>query len=338
MINLKSDTFTRPTDAMRQAMAKAQVGNAAFGEDPTVNQLEARIADMLGKEAAMFVASGTMGNQIAIATHTRPGDQMLTDPQAHVLMYEAGAPGALSGVICRQLPSQGGIYTGDAVRRAANASMPTTLTVIENTHNRAGGAIWSPHAIADVTAAAHDLGIAVHMDGARLFNAAVATGIPERDFVREVDSVSVCFSKGLGAPIGSALVGSAAFIERAKRARKQFGGAWRQAGIIAAGALYALEHHRDRLADDHANARKLADAIAPIDGIMLDPTSVVTNIIYFDVAQATAPDVERRLGDAGVELFALGPSTLRAVTSLEVTADEIDDAIGLFKQVISKAK
>jgi threonine aldolase len=333
VINLKSDTFTRPTDAMRQAMAEAEVGNAAFGEDPTVNALEARIADMLGKEAAMFVPSGTMGNQIAIRTHTQPGDQIFTDPQAHVLMYEAGAPGVLSGVVCRQLPARGGLYTGNDLRHAALGTMLAPLAVIENTHNRAGGAIWSPNAIADVAAAARELNMAVHMDGARLFNAAVATGIPERDFLRDVDSVSVCFSKGLGAPIGSALVGSAAFVERAARARKQFGGAWRQAGIVAAGALYALEHHRDRLADDHANARKLADAIADMDGITLDPATVVTNIIYFDVAEGTAAQFAERLSAAGVGLFALGPNTLRAVTSLEVDADDIDRAITAFEQV-----
>ena len=330
MIDLRSDTITKPSPEMRAAMAAAEVGDDVFAEDPTINALERRTADVLGMESAVFMASGTMANQVAIRAHTRPGEEIVIEAQAHSYYYEAGGAAALSGVTCRLLSGRRGIFTADQVRQAlrpANVHYPPTrLVCVENTHNRGGGSVWPIEAVAEVAAAAREAGLKMHMDGARLWNASVATGIPERDCARHFDSVSVCFSKGLGAPVGSVLAGSAEFVERARRVRKLFGGGMRQAGIIAAGALYALEHNRRRLAEDHANARKLAEALAALPGVDLDPGDVETNIVTFRVDAMPAAELARGLAAAGVGVLATGPETIRAVTSLAVTEADVERA------------
>lgn len=330
-IDMRSDTVTLPTAGMRAAIAGAEVGDDVFGEDPTVNRLQERVADILGFEAALFVPSGTMANQIAVRAHTEPGDEILLDANAHIYYYEAGAVSALAGVICRCLPGQRGVFTAadiQQVLRPANVHFaPTRLVCLENTHNRGGGHIWPIERVAEVAAMAREHGLRLHLDGARLWNAAVATGIPERQWASHFDSVSVCFSKGLGAPVGSALAGGREFIERARRFRKQFGGGMRQAGIIAAGALYALENHRDRLALDHENARRLAEGLMGLRGIELDPASVETNMVLFRVVGMAAEDLARRLHRAGVGVLAVGAETIRAVTNLNVSAADIGSSL-----------
>ncbi len=336
-VDLRSDTITKPTVEMRRAIAAADVGDDVLGDDPTVCALEERTAAILGKEAALFVASGTMANQVAIRVHTQPGDELLVDANAHIYWYEAGAPAALSGVTCTLLPGVRGIFCADDVRaalRPENVHFPrSSLLCFENTHNRGGGSVWPIDRLADIAGVAGSIGLRTHMDGARLWNAVIASGVSEAAFARHVDSVSVCFSKGLGAPVGSALAGTREFIDRARRIRKQFGGGMRQAGIIAAGALYALEHHRERLAEDHANAQRLACGIAELRGIELDPSAVATNIVYFDTPGAAAEDVVSRLDDAGVLMLPTGPNTVRAVTSLAVDSEGIEHAVRSLRRI-----
>jgi len=340
MIDLRSDTVTRPTAAMRRAMAEAPVGDDVFGDDPTVLALERRVADILGKEAAAYMPSGTMSNQVALRTHTEPGDEIILEATAHSYFYESGGPAALSGLMCRLIEGERGLFTAAQVRavlRPRNQHFPPTqLVCIENTHNRGGGTIWPLERIAEVSAAAREAGLAMHLDGARLWNATAATGIPEREYARHFDSASVCFSKGLGAPIGSALAGTAAFIDRARRFRKMFGGGMRQAGIVAAGALYALEHHRQRLAEDHANARLLAGGIARLPGIEIDPAAVETNIVIFRSTAMPAETLSARLKGAGVWLLPRDAESLRAVTHLDVSHAEIEEAIAVFRQVVQR--
>ena len=337
-IDLRSDTVTQPTPAMRAAMADAEVGDDVFGDDPTVKRLEACVADMLGKEAALFAPSGTMANQLAVRAHTESGDEILIDANAHIYYYEAGGPAALSGVSCRCLNGVRGIFTAADVEAALRPSdqhyPPTKLVCLENTHNRGGGTIWPLERIREVAGFARRQGLRMHLDGARLWNASVATGIAERDYAVHFDSVSVCFSKGLGAPIGSVLCGSRDFIQRARRFRKMLGGGMRQVGILAAGALYALEHQRSRLADDHANARALAQGLARLPGIELDPTTVQTNIVFFNVKTVQAKELVQRLDQAGVRMLALGPASIRAVTNLMVTAEEIPKAVEIVGRII----
>lgn len=339
-IDLRSDTITRPTLAMREAMANASVGDDVFGDDPSVNELERVTAGLLGKEAALFVPSGTMANQLAVRCHTEPGDEILLDANSHILWYEAGAPAALSGVTCRVIPGAQAIFTADQLRAAIRPEnihfAPTRLLALENTHNRGGGAIWPLAQMQQVCAVAHEAGIRTHLDGARLWNASVATGISEAEYAKDFDSVSVCFSKGLGAPVGSAVAGSKAFVQKARRFRKQFGGGMRQAGIIAAAALYALAHNRTRLADDHANALRLAAGINKIPGIRLNSEEVVTNMVYFNVEKRTAADITACLSTNNVFVLATGINTVRAVTSLEVDADEIDRALDAIRLVMQK--
>jgi threonine aldolase len=337
-IDLRSDTVTQPTPGMRAAMADAEVGDDVFGDDPTVKRLEACVADMLGKEAALFAPSGTMANQLAVRAHTESGDEILIDANAHIYYYEAGGPAALSGVSCRCLNGVRGIFTAADVEAALRPSdqhyPPTKLVCLENTHNRGGGTIWPLERIREVAGFARRQGLRMHLDGARLWNASVATGIAERDYAVHFDSVSVCFSKGLGAPIGSVLCGSRDFIQRARRFRKMLGGGMRQVGILAAGALYALEHQRSRLADDHANARALAQGLARLPGIELDPTTVQTNIVFFNVKTVQAKELVQRLDQAGVRMLALGPASIRAVTNLMVTAEEIPKAVEIVGRII----
>ncbi len=341
MIDLRSDTVTRPTPAMRQAMAAAEVGDDVFGDDPAVAALERRTAELLGKEAACYMPSGTMTNQVALRVHTEPGDEVLMEASAHVYLFEGGAPAALSGVTCRLLPGRQGIFTGADVRavlRPGNVHFPPTkLVCVENTHNVGGGSIWSLAAVADVVGAAREAGLRTHLDGARLWNAAVATGIAEREYARDFDSVSVCFSKGLGAPVGSALAGTRAFIERARRFRKQFGGGMRQAGVIAAGALYALDHHRLRLAEDHANARLLAEGVATLPGVSIDPATVQTNIVFFEVTGMPAAELADRLREAGVLMLARG-TRIRALTHLDVSRDQIVETLAIMGRILRDAR
>ncbi|MGD0092937.1 MAG: low-specificity L-threonine aldolase [Planctomycetota bacterium] len=340
MIDLRSDTITRPTPAMRQAIANAQVGDDVFGDDPTVKRLEERTAEILGLEAALFMPSGTMSNQVALRCHTQPGDEIIIDANAHIYYYEAGAPAALSGLMCRPVQGARGIFGADELRKALRPPdvhfPPTRLVCLENTHNRGGGAVWPLEQIAAVALAARAHNLKLHLDGARLWNASVAAGVAEREYAKYFDSVSVCFSKGLGAPVGSALAGSKDLVARARRFRKQFGGGMRQAGILAAGALYALEHHRERLREDHANARLLADALAGMPGLQLDPREVETNIVFIRVTGLPAAELAARLLRAGVWTLALGPDALRAVTSLEVSRPDIEAAIGVFARVLDR--
>jgi threonine aldolase len=339
MIDLRSDTVTQPTPAMRRAMAEAEVGDDVFGEDPTVNELERATAGLLGKEAAMFVPSGTMANQLAVRLHTRTGDEVLIETGSHIYNNEAGAAASLSGVTCRTLAGRRGIFTAAdllaALRPADVHHAPATLVCVENTHNAGGGSIWPLETLSELADAAHARGLKVHMDGARLWNAAVASGIPEREFTARCDSVYVCYSKSLGAPVGSALAGDAEFIARGRRFRKQFGGGMRQAGLIAAGALYALRHHRDRLAEDHANARALAEGLARIPGVELDPETVTTNIVRFRIPGADAPAMAKRLQAHGVALFGNKPDSFRAVTHLMISPEDVMAAVKVFEEALA---
>jgi threonine aldolase len=341
-VDLRSDTITKPTPAMREAMAAAEVGDDVFGEDPTVRELEAETAALLGKEAALFTVSGTMANQLAVRSHTEPGDEILVEAQAHLYLYEGGGPAALSGVTCRCLPGERGVFGGsdvEAVLRPPDSHFPRSrLVCVENTHNRGGGKIWPLERIEEVAAVARRHGLQLHLDGARLWNAAVATGIAESRWSAPFDTISVCFSKGLGAPVGSALVGSKAFLDRARRFRKMFGGGMRQAGIIAAGALFALRNHRARLASDHANAKALAEGIGACKGLEVAPGEVETNMVRFRVSGMPANQVVQRLRSRGVLVLGTDPLTIRAVTSLMVCADDIRRAIAAIGKVAEESR
>lgn len=337
-IDLRSDTVTQPTPAMRRAIADAEVGDDVFGDDPTVQRLETRVAGILGKEAALFVPSGTMANQLAVRVHTQPGDEILVEGQAHIYYYEAGGPAALSGVMCRCLTGERGVFGAadiEGVLRPPDVHFaPTRLVCVENTHNRGGGKVWPLGQLEDVAACARREGLRLHLDGARLWNASVASGVPEHVYAALFDTVSVCFSKGLGAPVGSALIGTRELIDRARRFRKMFGGGMRQAGILAAGALHALEHHRDRLAEDHAHARRLAEVLAGLPGVAIEPATVETNLVYFRLTRRPAAEVTAALKAEGIWVLASGPDTIRAVTNLNVTAADLERALDGFRRVL----
>jgi threonine aldolase len=328
IIDLRSDTVTRPTAGMRAAMQAAEVGDDVFHDDPTVNRLQERLADLLGKEAALFVPSGTMSNQCAVKAHTQPGDELLCEATCHIYNFEAGGPAVLSGVMCRTIEGDYGILDACQLEgkiRANNEHLVRTrLVCLENTHNRGGGRVYPVEKIQAISSWAHENGLLMHLDGARLWNAIVATGIPGVDWAAPFDSVSVCFSKGLGAPVGSALAGTRELIGRARRIRKLFGGGMRQAGVIAAAALYALDHHIDRLAEDHKNARIIAEAVADTPGLHLDPPEVETNLIWVEVDPdaGTARAIANVLKQNGVLVHVAGPSTFRACTHLDVSADQ----------------
>ena len=331
-IDLFSDTQTRPSRAMREAMANAEVGDEQLNEDPTVRELCAMVADLLRKEAALFLPSGTMCNEVAYRAHTQPGDEIILHETSHAVHYEAGGPAALAGVMLRTLPGARGMFTAGQVRAAIRGgeayTQRTRLVSVENTTNIGGGAVWDVDALDAVADAAHERGLATHMDGARLMNAAVATGEPAWVFVRGYDSAWIDMSKGLGAPVGGVLAGSREFIAEALRYKHQFGGAMRQAGIIAAGGIYALQHNVDRLAEDHANARRFARLIAQIEGIEVDADAIDTNMIYFDV-QGTGLDagqVSAKLLERGVRIGAVSEYRMRAVTHLDVDAAGVDEA------------
>ncbi len=325
LIDLRSDTATKPTAGMRAAMANAEVGDDVFGEDPTINKLQTRVAEYLGKEAAPFVPSGTMSNQIGIKAHTQPGDEMLCETTCHVYTWEAGGPAVLSGVTCRTIEGDYGVLDvaqlEDKIRPGNDHYVRTRLVSLENTHNRGGGRVYPLEKIQAISAWARANSLMMHLDGARLWNAVVASGIPATRWAEPFDSVSVCFSKGLGAPVGSALAGSAEFIAKARRIRKLFGGGTRQGGVIAAAALYAMNHHIDRLADDHANAQILARAIAAKKGLRLDPGFVETNLVWFEADRqlGSAKEIAARLKEKGILVSVLGPQMMRACTHLDVS-------------------
>lgn len=319
-VDLRSDTVTRPTAAMRTAMANAAVGDDVYGEDPTVKELEVYVADLLGTEAALFVPSGTMANQIALRSHTRPGDEIIISKEAHCWRHESGALAAIAGVQTQILP--GFTFTAAEVRAAFKADepyiAPTRVVAVENTHNMGGGTCWDLAALREVTEAAHALGMATHLDGARLWNAAIATKHSERELATGFDSISVCLSKGLGAPVGSVVCGSRDFIRRCFRFRKMHGGGMRQAGILAAAGLHALREHRARLADDHANARLLAESLAGAKNLAVDLARVHTNIVMIDLAHGTADAVIAVAREDGILLGSAGHQRIRAVTHLDV--------------------
>ena len=342
IVDLRSDTVTRPTPAMREAMMGAEVGDDVLGDDPTVAALQERMAALVGKEAALFVPSGTMANQVAIRSVCEPGDEVILDETTHCHNYETGAPSALSGVSIREVRGARGIFGAEQVRAAYRpASMHfarSRMVVVENTNNRGGGSVWPLRRMREVWEVARELDLHVHLDGARLWNAHVASGCALGEYAACADTVSMCFSKGLGAPVGSIVCGTRRVIDRARRFRKMFGGAMRQAGILAAGALYALDHHVERLAEDHARARKLAEALAELDGIGIDPATVETNIVIFEVDPrlGTARELVERLHDAGVWMLPTGPAKVRAVTHLDVSAAQIDEAIAVLRRVVGR--
>jgi threonine aldolase len=327
-IDLRSDTVTRPTPAMRAAMAAAEVGDDVFSEDPTVNRLQERVADFFGKEGALFVPSGTMSNQIAIRTHTQPGDELICEATSHVYIWEAGGPAVLSGVTCRTYPGDYGVLEVSqlegTIRPDNEHYVRTRLVCLENTHNRGGGRVYPIEKVRAIGAWARANGLLMHLDGARLWNAIIGTGISGAEWAQTFDSISVCFSKGMGAPVGSALVGGKDFIARARRIRKLFGGGMRQAGVIAAGALYALDHHLERLAEDHRNAQVLAQAIADTPGLRLNPPRVETNLVWFeaDPALGSAKEIAARLQEKGILVSSMGARVLRACTHLDVSAEK----------------
>jgi threonine aldolase len=338
MIDLRSDTVTRPTPAMREAMARAEVGDDVFGEDPTTRALEEETARITGKERALFVPSGTMGNQIAIATQTKPGDEVVVGQWAHPVLYEGGAGAALSGVQFA-VAGSGGMFTADeldaAVQPPVYWSPRTSLVAIENTHNRAGGRVWPLDQARRVAERARELGLATHLDGARLWNASAATGVDVGVLCAPFDTVSVCFSKGLGAPVGSAFCGPRKLVDEARRLRKRWGGGMRQSGILAAAALHALAHHRGRLNEDHASAQALATGLAEAGGFRVDARAVETNIVNIDV-DAPAEAVARAASALGLAINATGPRRLRAVTHLDVSRDDVLRAVPILRSALER--
>jgi threonine aldolase len=343
LIDLRSDTVTRPSPPMRAAMAQAPVGDDQYGEDPSVNLLQERIAALLGKPAALFVPSGTMANQIAVKLLARPGDDVIVGQTAHMMWFEAGAAAANSGVQFTAI-GQGGTFTADEFRAAAKPRghivlPPTTLVAVENTHNMGGGIIFPQADVVAICTAARDLGIASYLDGARLFNAAAASGASLAELAQPFDLASVALSKGLGCPVGSVLAGSAALIAQAVTARRRFGGAMRQSGILAAAGLYALGHNVARLIDDHAHARLLAEHLARLAGVRLDLASVQSNIVIWEMAP-DAPDaasVVAKAKAAGVLISALGGRTIRAVTHMDVSREQCQEAGNLLAKIIARS-
>jgi len=330
-IDLRSDTVTKPTPAMRRAMAEAEVGDDIYGEDPTARRLEELVAERLGLQAALFVPSGTQANQIAMGLHCRLGDEVLADAGSHIIHYESGALSGLWGVQPAPLAGERGLFSPEQVKAAVRTDFigpRSRLVSLENTHNRGGGKVWPLDRFRAVVDASRAAGLAVHLDGARLFNAAVVTGTPASAWASLTDTTAVCFSKGLGAPAGSAIVGSRELIAEARRLRKRLGGAMRQVGILAAGALYALEHHVERLAEDHVHARRLAAGLAELPGVTVDPGQVETNMVVAEFPGAQA-DTVAKLAAQGVLAGATGssPRAVRLVTHLDISAADIDEVL-----------
>jgi threonine aldolase len=341
-IDLRSDTVTRPSAAMRAAMASAEVGDDVYGEDPTVNRLEARAAEIFGREASIFVPTGSMGNQIAIKLHTQPGQEVICEARAHIFDWEMAMVSAFSGCQLRTVPGDRGVLTWDQIRMALSPKIyyrqQTGLISLENSHNMAGGTVTSPDVYEEIWSGARDAGIPVHLDGARVFNAAVALGIPVADLTCGFSSVMFCLSKGLGAPVGSMLVGSRKFIERARSVRKMLGGGMRQAGILAAAGLIALEETPQRLHEDHANARLLAEGVAALPGVEIDLSTVQTNIVIFKVRGVSdvAP-VLAKLKKRGVLAGSAAADQIRFVTHLDVDRAACEAALAIAGDVIAEA-
>ena len=338
IIDLRSDTITRPTAEMRRAMADAEVGDDVFGEDPTVNRLQERVAELTGKEAALFVPSGTMGNQIAIGCHTRPGDEVICETDCHSFNYEGGAPALLSGAQMRPIPGIRGVITAaqitDAIRPSDHHFPRTRMILLENTHNRAGGAIFPLQEMRAIRRLAQKHGLRMHLDGARLWNAHIATGVSLQEYARCFDSVSLCLSKGLGAPVGSVLAGPLDLIERAHRLRKQLGGGMRQVGVLAAAGLYALDHHLTRLAQDHERARALAEQLNSFDGVRVDLEATQTNIVIAEFDEKAAR-VAERLRRNGVLSIPFSENKIRFVTHLDLSDEDVREAQFIFKRVLN---
>ncbi|NMO19460.1 low-specificity L-threonine aldolase [Pyxidicoccus fallax] len=338
-IDFRSDTVTKPTPAMRRAIAEAEVGDDVYGEDPTVRRLEERVAERLGLEAAVFTPSGTQANQIAIGAYCRSGDEVLTEAGSHIIQYEGGAVPALWGVQPQPLPGQRGLLTPEQVTesvRPENIHAPRTrLLSLENTHNRGGGSVWPVERFRAVVEAARKAKLAVHLDGARLFNAEVAAGVPASAWAKLTDSTSVCFSKGLGAPVGSVLAGRKDVIYEARRLRKRLGGGMRQAGLLAAAALYALDNHVARLAEDHAHARRLAALLAEVPGVKVDAAQVETNMVFAEFSRPAMEMVDLLTKHGVLTNPAGGPRTLRLVTHLDVSAEDIDEAVARIRRAVA---
>ena len=335
-VDLRSDAVTRPSLAMRQAMASAEVGDDVFGEDPTVKALEERVAELIGTEAALFVPSGTMANQLALKAHVRPGDEIIIGKDAHCWRHESGALAALSGAQTQAMHDHR--FTAAEVKAAFKSpddpySAPTRVVAVENTHNMGGGIVWDRVQLTEVVHAAHALGMLAHLDGARLWNAAVACNATEKELAAGFDSVSVCLSKGLGAPAGSLICGARELIKRCHRLRKMHGGGMRQVGILAAGGLYALDHHRARLGEDHANARALAEALTGSKNLAIDLSRVHTNIVMIDVLHGSADAVIGVAREDGILLGSAGPHRIRAVTHLDVDREGVMRAAGVIAEI-----
>lgn len=341
IIDLRSDTMTQPTDAMRQAMAEAQVGDDVFGEDPTVNRLEEMAADRLGKKSALFVASGTMANLVSLLAHCGRGDEIILGSYAHTFLSEQGGSAALAGIHPRTLPNQpdGKLDPEDinVAIRGDNIHFPRTrLIILENTHNGCNGYPLDADYMQAVSQIARHHKLKIHVDGARIFNAAVALNVTPKELVAVTDSVSFCLSKGLAAPVGSLICGTQDFINEARRARKLVGGGMRQAGVLAAAGIVALNEMVDRLADDHANARKLAEGLANMEGVDIDPNGIKTNIVYFEITREnlTAFELESRLNKKGIKILAFGPRRLRAVTHYHISSEDMDIVLGGFSEIL----
>jgi len=339
VVDLRSDTVTRPTPAMRRAMAEAEVGDDVYGEDPTANRLEAAAARIFEREAALFVPTGTMGNQIAIKVHTRPGQEIICEERAHILDWEMAMPALFSGCLIRTLRGEDGILTWSDIKNKipsySYARAQTGLIEVENTHNMAGGTITPPEVTNEICEQAHERGIPVHLDGARIFNAAVALGRSVAEVAGKVDSVMFCLSKGLGAPVGSMLVGSRKFIDQARSVRKALGGGMRQAGILAAAGLIALEDMPSRLAEDHGNAKWLASAVSRIPGVKISPEKVRTNIVIFDITTTKMDSAAflQRLRDKNVIASGVSQSLVRLVTHFDVSREDCEQAVEAIRTV-----
>ncbi len=336
-IDLRSDTVTKPSPAMLEAMMKAEVGDDVFGEDPTINKLQERVASMFGKDAALFVPSGTMGNEVCIKTHTQPGDEIILEQESHIFVYETGAPALLSGVQMITLAGDKGMLTAEQIKQAIRPKayyLPQTkLICLENTHGRSAGSIIPLDEIKRVRALAINENISMHLDGARLWNACVATSITPKEYATYFDSLSVCFSKGLGAPVGSAIIGNVEFIERARKYRKMFGGGMRQAGILAAAALYALDHNIDRLRDDHAKATYFAGEVSKLRQLPIDMTEVQTNMVFIEISGTgkTQNEILHLLKSNGILVTPERLSSIRAVMHLDVSMEEVKKVVEIFQ-------
>lgn len=340
-IDIRSDTVTRPTSGMLRAMAEADVGDDAYREDPTINALEEAAAQVAGKEAALFVTSGTMANQIAVRLHARQGDELIADAASHIYNFESGGTAAVSGVQCRPVQTDGGLLSAEQVEEAVQPPIlpraRTGLICVENTHNRGGGTVYSMDTLRAIKKVSDNQGIPLHMDGARVFNASVASDVPVAEIARNADTLSFCLSKGLGAPFGSLVAGPKDLIEEARRVRQMLGGGMRQAGILAAAGLYALKNHVERLAEDHAKAKKLAEGMASMPNVDLPFGTTPTNIVVFDIARSgkKAKDLAAALKDRGVLVSMLGGTRFRALTHLDVTEEEIDRALAVIESCLS---